>query len=501
MEAKEKYMYARKEAQVYRANRFVQINYGLFYLTVLVTLWISCVMGEHSVSFCGGVTAVIIVAFALNIISYAKNRTGVLARYIALAGLLAVSYLTAVAFHNYYVRFMACIPLVGSILFFDMKYSATAGILVTLINLAANAVNILAEHKYAGQQAVEQLCATMAIALLVLAIYLTAKVARIYNHDTRHSLMYEQEKQKAMMQNVLSVAEEVRKGTEGTMGIMGELNSSASIVDSSMQDISDSTQSTAESIQAQTEMTQSIQDAIGVTLQHSDQMVQVAKKSEQLNTKSLQMMESLKKQAASIGETNAGVAASMKELQERTDAVKSIADTIFDISSQTNLLALNASIESARAGEAGRGFAVVADEIRQLAEKTRQETESIAGILNGLSNNAQSAAEAVSHSIEAVRVQDEMIVEVSDSFDEINENVKQLIASIGDIDGMLNKLSDSNNQIVADIMLLSSTTQEVTASSAQASELSIQNVKNADAAKEMLSHVLEVSSQLEQYRV
>ena len=103
-------------------------------------------------------------------------------------------------------------------------------------------------------------------------------------------------------------------------------------------------------------MTQDIQHSIEQTLESSENMVKVAKQSGELNQESMEIMEHLKKQSAVIAETNSGVADSMKALQERTEAVKSIADTIFSISSQTNLLALNASIESARAGEAGKGF-------------------------------------------------------------------------------------------------------------------------------------------------
>jgi methyl-accepting chemotaxis protein len=247
-------------------------------------------------------------------------------------------------------------------------------------------------------------------------------------------------------------------------------------------------------------MTQNIQESIDTTLATSDEMVEVAKKSEELNAKSMKMVEHMKSQGRTISEANENVADAMEKLQTRAEDVKGIADTIFAISSKTNLLALNASIESARAGEAGRGFAVVADEIRDLAEQTRAETENIATILNELSDHANAAGDAVKISVDATRAQGKIISDVADSFEEMNSNVNQLADSINMIDHQLTTLSSENNRIVDAITQLSATTEEVTASAQQADELTDTNKASADQTKEMLQKILRVAGKLDRYQ-
>ncbi|MCI5613673.1 MAG: methyl-accepting chemotaxis protein [Agathobacter sp.] len=493
------YRYADKTEQIKRANKFLVSGYTIYYLAILVIIWVSCLRGIRSVDFSVMLSVVTVISAIVPLLVGKKKSAVNRLRYVSIPGLLLVSFFVTFAFDESYVLFLGAFPLVGCVLFFDKKFIAVGSgcygglLLVVTVMRAMNG-------KFTDPRALGDWCfAVGCVYLLLVLIFLTTSVLNQFNHDTRHNSMQEQRKQKAILDDVILVADEVRKGTENVMNIVNELNESSEVVNGAMKDISDSTLSTAENIQMQTSMTKNIQDSIEQTIESSENMVRVAKRSSELNDQSLSIMKQVRNQSNVISSTNSAVANAMSELRERTEAVKSIADTIFAISSQTNLLALNASIESARAGEAGRGFAVVADEIRELAEKTRLETESISAISTELSNTAEIAANAVKDSVNATTEQEQMIEKASESFNEMNENVNQLIAEIESIDVMLNQLSDANNQIVDNITNLSATTEEVTASSSQAADMTIENLDHAESAKEQLNNVLDVSHQLDKY--
>jgi methyl-accepting chemotaxis protein len=401
-----------------------------------------------------------------------------------------------------YLTYMGLIPLVGCVLFYDMRFTkiTTAIYYVETVAIFFAQNYILHGYDVESHEDIKAAMNLIVISVFCLIIFLAEKIASDFQNDTMGKIKAEQEMTDAMLADVMEVASEVRGGTERAMNYMNDLSASTNTVSSAMRNISDSTQHTADNITNQTSMTQNIQESIDTTLATSDEMVEVAKKSEELNAKSMKMVEHMKSQGRTISEANENVADAMEKLQTRAEDVKGIADTIFAISSKTNLLALNASIESARAGEAGRGFAVVADEIRDLAEQTRAETENIATILNELSDHANAAGDAVKISVDATRAQGKIISDVADSFEEMNSNVNQLADSINMIDHQLTTLSSENNRIVDAITQLSATTEEVTASAQQADELTDTNKASADQTKEMLQKILRVAGKLDRYQ-
>lgn len=86
-----------------------------------------------------------------------------------------------------------------------------AFISTTVMNLVLNVVKIWVVKKYDSSQIEEQLCATLAILLMMLMAWLTTRVGTLFNEDSTNSVEDEQEKQAEIMESVSTEPGECRK--------------------------------------------------------------------------------------------------------------------------------------------------------------------------------------------------------------------------------------------------------------------------------------------------
>ncbi|MBC7790186.1 MAG: MCP four helix bundle domain-containing protein [Anaerolineae bacterium] len=146
---------------------------------------------------------------------------------------------------------------------------------------------------------------------------------------------------------------------------------------------------------------------------------------------SVAAMRGVKEQVESVAE-------SIVALAEQATAIGEIITSVNEIAEQTNLLALNAAVESARAGEQGRGFAVVASEIKSLAEQAKRSTVQVRQMLGDIQRATSAAVmtteqgtKQVTAAARQVTQAGETIGGLVDAISESAQSAAQIVASAG----------------------------------------------------------------------
>ena len=155
-------------------------------------------------------------------------------------------------------------------------------------------------------------------------------------------------------------------------------------------------------------------------------------------------------------------------IQETSQQVVQIIQTIEEIADQTNLLSLNASIEAARAGEAGKGFSVVADEIGNLASessKAANMTRELIGVSMEEIEKGNSIAKDVMNSLEdSVKAVDRvngMIKKTADNavvqaqnIDQIRLGVEEIAQGVQDNSATAEETSATSEELASQAAIL-----------------------------------------------
>ncbi len=127
----------------------------------------------------------------------------------------------------------------------------------------------------------------------------------------------------------------------------------------------------------------------------------------------------------------------MKDLNSSSKDMVEIIQAIESIAFETNLLALNASIEAARAGEAGSGFEVVATQVKELSNRSGNQSKEIRKMI-------EDNIEKVTYNLNMVENNNDIIKEITISSTEQHESLKQIAESIE----QLNLMTQQNAELV-----------------------------------------------------
>ncbi len=209
-----------------------------------------------------------------------------------------------------------------------------------------------------------------------------------------------------------------------------------------------------------------------------------------------QMMKSSSEQMEQIDKIVKEAVDKVRQLDEQSQEINHLVQTIQDIAEQTNLLALNAAIEAARAGEHGKGFAVVADEVRKLAEQVSDSVTNITGIVTHIKHNSNLVTNTLENSYEEVETGTKQIHATQQTFDGITMFVNEMVQIIKTISSHLEEMKDNSSKMNAAIHEIASVTEESsagieqTAASAQQSSAAMGEVVDQSKDLDNLRHEL-----------
>ncbi len=442
--------------QFKRANKMAFI----INLLILISAMLLMIFQGLEIGFNAGIIAEMIttcLGFGALMIGITKGRDNKLGVTVILTG-SALVYLVVILVQNQFVFFSYGIPiLISSMVYLNLKVLKFG-----LCELAVTYIILFIRNVVAGTAVLkEAVVDTVVIILCLAATYYVVKLLVSFTKENVEKIEKSSQEHKKISDNIIETANRISEYFRNVNSNMETLKNTVSGNRDAMVEIAGNTETTVHGIDVQAEKCREIMQQTEATNVSKDRMIQATESARQTISDGNEVLMELKERAQEVERESKGTIEATSQVNEKIKEVQTIVGSIIEISSQTNLLALNASIEAARAGDAGKGFAVVADEIRALSEQTNEASGKITQIIHELTEDVGLTVSSIENMMESVEEQNRMIVSTGEKFDDINENVDNLLTEFTGLEQGVNAISKSTVEINESIENLSNNSRNI----------------------------------------
>lgn len=432
-------------------------------------------------------------------IQYKRNPASDKLRYHGCIGFLILYTFTVLTTERNLV-FIYIIPIIYiATMYNDLKFIKFMSItfliisIIAVINLAV-VLKISNEHSFMNYT-------IQVIASLVVSVtsILNCKLNMQFNEDNMRMLVEANEKQQAILNEVLEIGGILDERSKEVNTIVNELQGSSEVMTEVMDAMLEGVHKTAVSIDNQKDYTNNIQLNVEETSNQTKQMNSISDQSIHKVEEGVQIMKDLTKNTNIMNSSGQQVAQSMNDLRDKTAEINQITVVISEIAKKINILSLNASIESARAGEAGKSFAVVAGEIGNLAAQTTQSVAGIASIIVELQKMVESVSASLKEFGAISLNQNSLIGLTEDIFDEMNHNMKQVYSMVSNVTEQVETIVEANHQVMQNVELLAAEGNESRNNIESSVAVTEKNMEQVEQAKHVADELLAASQRLQKY--